>query len=71
MYVYSIASNTEYMKTRSEDLYLVCVVNWQPVWLEYCWHAVNIDEQTLDICVLRKSLFLECTFDVNIVEKKM
>ena len=48
-------------------LYLVWVINWQPVWLEYCWHAVNLDEQTLDIGVLRKNyfFFLECTFDMN------
>ena len=47
-------------------LYLVWVINWQPVWLEYCWHSVNFDTQTLDASVLRKknySLFLECTFD--------
>ena len=47
-------------------LYLVWVINWQPVWLEYCWHAVNLDKQTLDICILFCSLFLECTFDMNI-----
>ena len=49
-------------------LFLVWVINWQPVWLEYCWHAVNLDKQTLDTGVLRKknySLFLECTFDMN------
>ena len=50
--------------------YIWCVINWQSVWLEYCWHAVNLDEQTLDTGVLRKknySLFLECTctFDMN------
>ena len=42
-------------------LYLVCIINWQPVWLENCWHAVNLDKQTLDTGVLRKknySLFL-------------
>ena len=49
-------------------LYLVWVINWQPVWLQYCWHAVNLDKQTLDTGVLRKKdypLFLECTFDMN------
>ena len=41
----------------------------------YDWNTVDtLDEQTLDIGVLRKknySLFLECTFDMNIVEKKI
>ena len=27
-------------------LYLVWVINWQPVWLEYTWHAVNLNKQT-------------------------
>ena len=35
-------------------LYLVWIINWPPVWLEYCWHPVNLDEQTSDIGVLRK-----------------
>ena len=67
-----IASNTKYMTTYSEHLqlyiYLVWIINLQPVLQEYCWHAVNLDKQTLDIGVLRKknySLFLECTFDMN------
>ena len=49
-------------------LYLVWVINWQLVCLEYCCNAVNLDKQTLDTGVLRKknySLFLECTFDMN------
>ena len=41
---------------------MVWVINWQLVWLEYCWHAVNLDKQTLDTGVLRKKNY---SYDIN------